>query len=181
MLLINLEKIFIVTTDKTELNTAYKIATRISREFGLDVAKTFISDLNLPICKDIPEYFTYFDVNDMVIAFKNNAMLYCVTESEKSMGISIDDFYNTDIFCMSVEAFNNIADSMLLNMLIIWIDAKTTNTTDDDQFNVKILLNTLDSIPYMYFNESTRIIKQTICEYIEATPTRRQEILDENS
>ena len=76
-----MEKIFIVTTDKTQLNTAYKIATCISREFGLDVAKTFISDLNLPICKDIPEYFTYFDVNDMVIAFKNNAMLYCVTES----------------------------------------------------------------------------------------------------
>lgn len=176
-----MEKIFIVTTDKTKLNTAYNIAKSISGEFGLDVAKTFISDLNLPICKDNPEYFTYFDVNDMVIAFKNNAMLYCVTESENSMGISLDDFYNTDIFCMSVEAFNNISESLLLNILVIWIDSKQNTIDNETIHNVKVFMNTLESLKYMYFIEDINSIERTISEYINGNSRRRLELLEENS
>lgn len=177
-----MEKIFILTTSPKDINRAYKVASYISDKYDLDIASTFTTNRkSLDIDNEYIRYYQDFDINDMVIAFKNNAMLYCLTNNCDSIGISLDEYYNNDIFCMTVEAFNNIADSMLLNMLVIWIDAKTTNTTNDDQVNVKILLNTLDSIPYMYFNESTRIIKQTICEYIEATPTRRQEILDENS
>jgi hypothetical protein len=117
----------------------------------------------------------------MVIAYKNNAMLYCLSESEKSIGISMDEYYNTDIFCMSVEAFNNISESLLVNILVIWIDSKA-NTTDENQINnSKILMNTLDSLKYMYFIEDFKTIRKIICEYLDATPAKQLEILEENS
>lgn len=176
-----MEKIFIITTSKDKLKTAYDIANYISSKYDLDVAKTFTSNLDIDICKTVPEYFTYFDVNDMIIAFKNNAMLYCLSEAEKSIGISLDEYYNNDIFCMTVEAFNNISESLLMNMIVIWIDSKVSNGSTDIMNNVKILLNTLDSIKYMYFTEDYKVIKRTVCEYIEASPKRQLELLEENS
>lgn len=176
-----MEKIFIITTNKNDLDKAYKIANYISSKYDLDIAQTYTSTLDIDVCKENPNYFTYFDVNDMVIAYKNNAMLYCLSESEKSIGISLDDYYNNDIFCMSVEAFNNISESLLLNMLVIWIDSKASYSEINIMNNVKILMNTLDSIKYMYFIEDYKVIKRIVCEYIEATPARQLELLDENS
>lgn len=176
-----MEKIFIITTSKDKLKTAYDIANYVSSKYDLDVAKTFTSNLDIDICKSVPEYFTYFDVNDMIIAFKNNAMLYCLSEAEKSIGISLDEYYNNDIFCMTVEAFNNISESLLMNMIVIWIDSKASNGSIDIMNNVKILLNTLDSIKYMYFTEDYKVIKRIVCEYIDASPKRQLELLEENS
>jgi hypothetical protein len=82
---------------------------------------------------------------------------------------------------MSVEAFNNISESLLLNMLVIWIDSKASYSEVNIMNNVKILMNTLDSIKYMYFIEDYKVIKRIVCEYIEATPSRQLELLDENS
>ena len=176
-----MEKIFIVTTDSKDMSTAYKIASYISSKYDLDIAKTFTSSLEIDVCKETPEYYTFFDVNDMVIAYKNNAMLYCLSEAEKSIGISLDDYYNNDIFCMSVEAFNNISESLLMNILVVWIDSKSSNVDVNTTNNVKILMNTLDSIKYMYFIEDYKIIKRVLCSYLDATPTKQLEILEENS
>lgn len=176
-----MEKIFIITTNSDKLKTAFDVANYISSKYDLDIAKTFSSNLDIDICKDVPEYFTYFDVNDMVIAFKNNAMLYCLSEAEKSIGISLDEYYNNDIFCMTVEAFNNISESLLMNMIVIWIDSKYTSSNTNTMNNVKILMNTLDSIKYMYFIEDYKVIKRTICEYLDASPKRKLELLEENS
>lgn len=176
-----MEKIFILTTNTKDIDVAYNLATYISSKYDLDIAQTFTSSLELDICQHNPTYFRFFDVNDMVIAYKNNAMLYCLSESEKSIGISMDEYYNTDIFCMSVEAFNNISESLLVNILVIWIDSKA-NVTDENQINnTKILMNTLDSIKYMYFIEDFKTIRKIICEYLDATPTKQLEILEENS
>lgn len=176
-----MEKIFILTTNTKDIDVAYNLATYISSKYDLDIAQTFTSSLELDVCQNNPTYFRFFDVNDMVIAYKNNAMLYCLSESEKSMGISMDEYYNTDIFCMSVEAFNNISESLLVNILVIWIDSKA-NITDENQINnTKILMNTLDSIKYMYFIEDFKTIRKIICEYLDATPIKQLEILEENS
>lgn len=176
-----MEKIFILTTNTKDIDVAYNLATYISSKYDLDIAQTFTSSLELDVCQNNPTYFRFFDVNDMVIAYKNNAMLYCLSESEKSIGISMDEYYNTDIFCMSVEAFNNISESLLVNILVIWIDSKA-NTTDENQINnSKILMNTLDSLKYMYFIEDFKTIRKIICEYLDATPAKQLEILEENS
>ena len=176
-----MEKIFIITTDNDTLNKAFQIASYVSAKYDLDIAKTYSSNLNLDVCKENQEYFTYFDVNDMVIAFKNNAMLYCLSEAEKSIGIPIDEYYNNDIFCMTVEAFNNISESLLMNIIIIWIDSKYSKSDVNIMNNVKILMNTLDSIKYMYFIEDYKVIKRIICEYLDASPKRKLELLEENS
>lgn len=176
-----MEKIFIITTNTDKLKTAFDLANYISSKYDLDVAKTLSSNLDIDIYNYVPEYFTYFDVNDMVIAFKNNAMLYCLSEAEKSIGIPLDEYYNNDIFCMTVEAFNNISESLLMNVLVIWIDSKYSSVDTNTMNNVKILMNTLDSIKYMYFNEDYKIIKRMLCEYIDASPKRKLELLEENS
>ena len=135
-----MEKIFILTTDTKDMCVAYKLATYISSKYDLDIAKTFTSSFDIDVCKDNKEHFMFFDVNDMVIAYKNNAMLYCLSESEKSIGIAIDEYYNNDIFCMSVEAFNNISESLLVNIFVIWIDSKSKNLDTNTINNAKILL-----------------------------------------
>lgn len=176
-----MEKIFILTTDTKDMCVAYKLATYISSKYDLDIAKTFTSSFDINICKENKEHFMFFDVNDMVIAYKNNAMLYCLSESEKSIGIAIDEYYNNDIFCMSVEAFNNISESLLVNILVIWIDSKSNNLDANTINNAKILMNTLDSIKYMYFIEDFKTIRNTICSYLDASPSKQLEILEENS
>ena len=82
---------------------------------------------------------------------------------------------------MTVEAFNNISESLLMNIIVIWIDSKYSTADANIANNVKILMNTLDSIKYMYFTEDYKVIKRTICEYIDASPKRKLELLEENS
>lgn len=173
-----MEKIFIITTLNDDIKIALDIAEYISDKYDLDIATTYITNATN---NDYKQYFAEFSLNDMILAFKNNAMLYCLTKNSDSIGISMDEYYNNDIFCMNVEAFNNISESILMNAIIVWIDGKSRKSSLQEMNNVKILISLLDSIPYLYFNENSEYIKNVLSEYIEANPIDRKLIIEENS
>jgi hypothetical protein len=91
----------------------------------------------------------------------------------------MDEYYNSDIFCMTIEEFLNISESRLSNVLIIWLDCINIDKTL--QHNVKIFINTLESLDYLYFNENDNDkILEVIKEYLNADNNIKKQILEEN-
>ena len=70
----------------------------------------------------------YLDNNIISSSIKNNSILYITTIDEKMVGVTIDDFYNSDIIPMSISNFNDIStnffDKYKEELVIVWYDTK---------------------------------------------------------
>lgn len=140
------EKVFIIVNTKNQINTAYNISTYLSKNFDFNCAKLFSTE------KDMP-YTYYLNQNEVILSYKNNALLTCNTYNDNdSLGITIDDYYNNDIFYCDIDLFNNISESMLNNVLVIWIDEPIKNNLSLLNKISNFIIN-LDNLKYLYFNE----------------------------
>lgn len=153
------KKIFIVTTD-LNTNIAKKLALEISNIYDFTIADNFSSDESAEIT---------YNIEDIILAFKNNALLYCYVKDNVTYGITIDEFYNKDIFCVPLEGFINIADNKLLNTIIIWIDAKYEN--NNEQLNnidyMESLLSDKNDCLYFTHKESMNYVKESIMNFLD--------------
>jgi hypothetical protein len=94
----------------------------------------------------------------------------------------MDDFYNNDIFCLSIEAFLNISESRLTNCVVIWIDDLCKNCKTPNIINyIGKFEELIQDLPYLYFNESMHEIKNILNKYFSASPEEKLQILQENS
>jgi hypothetical protein len=93
----------------------------------------------------------------------------------------MDEFYNKDIFCLTIKEFSNISESLLCNSIVIWIDQPKNDIDYEYVKDCKNFIDILENIPYMYFNENLSEIYDIVSEYIEADDNKKLEIIELNS
>lgn len=174
--LFSMKKIIIVSTDSRDIKK-YELAEYLSEKFDLNIAISFITDTDITL-----PYTEYYEVKDVLLSYKNNALLYCLTDKNNiHTGISIDEFYNKDIFIMSIKGLLNIPEKKLNDSIIIWLDENINNIKELSDINdTALLINYLDNIEYMYFNESLDEVKNILEEYMNASDEEKNQIIKNN-
>lgn len=181
-----MEKILIVgssTIDKM------KIAERLTEyDDSLKIAYTFTSDLNYQqMKKDNNNIHIYYNDNENInLDYKNNSLLYIHSSETSSYGVTIDEFYNSDIVVLDTLNFNTISDKILNNndILIVWIDTKFDKKNSINFKETKFLMDRIYKYPYMYFmcTDPVDSICDPIIQYLSADSLLvKREILEENS
>ena len=181
-----MEKILIVgssTIDKM------KIAERLTEyDDSLKIAYTFTSDLNYQqMKKDNNNMHIYYNDNENInLDYKNNSLLYIYSSETSSYGVTIDEFYNSDIVVLDTLNFNTISDKILNNndILIVWIDTKFDKKNSINFKETKFLMDRIYKYPYMYFmcTDPADSICDPIIQYLSADSLLvKKEILEENS
>jgi len=173
-------KIFLVSIDKDPL---FDIADNIYKlNDALSISPCFSTDTQF---KDIVTYNTYFlDSETVRIAYKNNSLLCVVTDNYISSGITIDDFYNNDIFIMNMKEYNTIPKKIFDNyeILTVWIDTKnSTKISPLDMIEVNFFIERINDYTYLYFLENENMIEETIYKYVYGTEEEQNKILEDNS
>jgi hypothetical protein len=173
-------KIFIVCLNK---DISLKIAKDILKEDDdLSIIPIFSTDQSFK--DEINENYIYYLNSSIVnLSYKNNSLLYILTNNYISYGITLDDFYNNDIAFMNIEEYNNIPDVIFNkhNILTIWIDSKKHQSINNKvNIELKYFNERIKNINYMYFMEYDTNIYDTIIEYIEGDENKRLELLKEN-
>lgn len=159
---------------------------------NLSIAKRFTNN-DKYMNGENDEYIYYMSTQDIDLTYKNNFILFANTDNYISSGITLDSYYNDDIFVMSLEEFNNISDvifkSETYDIIVIWIDEaynKENEFSRKDMVESRYMQERLDSnknIKYLYFfNESDEKIIDIILEYINTEEIEiREQILIENN
>ena len=171
-----MQKFFIITTDPNN-SDKYKLAEYLSGKYDLDIAYSFTTD------EDISNYKVQYSIDEIVLAYRNNALLSCLSDTKNNIhqGITMDEFYNKNLFCMSMKEFANISESLLNNCLVLWLDQKKDGIDYDYILESKRFNELLDNISYMYFNEDLSVVKQIMNDYLNASDDKKLEIINENS
>ena len=170
-----MQKIILVDTD-SKLTSVRHIADDLNRLCDLKIAERFNSGLDVQggITLDFPE---------VVVAYKNNAIFSCITDADNNTtGITMDEYYNSNIIYLSVAELMNVPDHKLTNCLIVWIDSDKLSCSTEDISIATNMEKIIQNCEYLYFlkNELDKVIA-TICRYIDGDIEERQNILEENS
>lgn len=129
----------------------------------------------------------YINNINIQMSFKNNAVfMYKKNTDEYIEGITIDEFYKSDILYMQLCDFNNISTNFLNNnaenLLIVWLDNSSHSNINDltnDINEVNYLLDKLKTLKYLYFlDESDDVIVDNIIKYLNSSEDIRQELLE---
>lgn len=161
-----------------------------SMDDDLSIAKRFTNNHEYDNVND--EYIYFMSTQDIDLTYKNNFILFANTDNYISSGITMDSFYNDDIFVMSLDEFNNISDMIFKSsqdIIVIWIDGnynKSNEFASLDLNEAKYMqdrLNLNHDIKYLYFyNESNKEIIDIILEYMNTEESEiRNKILSENN
>ena len=170
-----MQKIILVDTD-SKLTSVRHIADDLNKFCDLKIAERFNSGLDVQegISLDFPE---------VVVAYKNNAIFSCITDADNNTtGITMDEYYNSNIIYLSVAELMNVPDHKLTNCLIVWIDSDKLSCSTEDISIATNMEKIIQNCEYLYFlkNELDKVIA-TICRYIDGDIEERQNILEENS
>ena len=170
-----------------KLDIANKI---VEKNEDLSIGNRFTNDKQY-INESKDNYIYYLSTQSIDLTYKNNFVLFVNTDNYISTGITMDSYYNNDIFVMELEEFNNISNIIFksdsTDILVVWVDANYDKTdenlksdADESMFLEQRLMN--DNIKYLYFfNDDNDTICDTILEYIDADEEKRNEILENNS
>lgn len=167
-----------------EINKNLEIAKNlININDDLSIASSFTSDEAYK-GKTSENYIEFLDANTINLSYKNNAFLYIHTENYISTGITLDEFYNNDIICLTNKNFNKIINSVFNNneCLIVWIDTKKHNNINisEEIREINYLEKTLSNLNYLYFlDEDIDNIINIINRYIKSSEENRKELLEE--
>lgn len=176
----------IIIVGLSELNKLEIARELIRRNDNLSIAPHFSSDQSIKEHGELnDDYIYYLDNATISLAFKNNSLLYVMTDGYVSTGVTTDDYYNNDIICIDIIDFNNIPDRYFTKKnenLIIWIDSRVhKHINSSEMLEIRYLQERLDTLPYIYFLDDTvDNVCTCILEYIEASEDRRREIIEDN-
>lgn len=154
------------------------------------ICKKFTNDITYKDTENVNGFY-YLDNQTLNTSLKNNALLYAVTNEQYTTGVTVDDFYNSDILYMSIAEFNNISSNFISNykdnIVIVWLDTKhhiDNKLLKKDIYEVNYLVNKINEFNYNYIyllDESPEYISDIINEYFYGDESVRQQILDENN
>lgn len=171
-------KVFIVGSENTDkLDIAKEIVAQYD---DLNICKTFTSNHEY-----VGSYMFSLDNEDIKLSWKNNVLLFLDYSNDKILGITLDDFKESDIIPIATKHFNMIIDSILEHneILILWVDSKSKHS-NKELIEVKYLEERIEtfSLPMIYFiDESKEEIARITIDYILGDEVQRKEILEENS
>lgn len=181
-------KIFITGPSNIDKLSIAKRLVEINDD--LSIGSHFTNDIQYRDVTD-DEYIYYLSTQDVDLTYKNNFVLFVNTDNYVSSGITMDSYYNNDVFTMSMCEFNNISNVIFNNentdIITIWLD--TVYDKNNEHFNEDVVeskffqerLN-VDNIKFLYFyNEDTDTVCNTIISYINGSEDERIKILDENN
>lgn len=170
-----MQKIILVDTNST-LISVRQVSDDLNRLCDLRIAERFNSGLD--------EYSKLnLDFQEVVMAYKNNAIFSCITDGNNlTIGITMDEYYNSNVIYLSVAELMNVPDHKLTNCLIVWIDSDKWSCSSEDILIATNMEKIIHNCEYLYFlkNELDVAVK-TICRYIDSDKEERQNILEENS
>jgi len=160
------KKIFIIYHDETILEDLVDMIFEASNE--INIANKFTTN-NDDVKNGRPYSYYYLSTVELNKAIKNNYVLYVLTNNYISTGITIDDFYNNDIFILNYKEYNTIPDLVFNkhDILTIWIDSKDGKYKDI--FNdIVFVENRLEKVNNEYFlkGENEEIVN-TILNYLD--------------
>ncbi|MCH5167505.1 MAG: hypothetical protein J1F35_06370 [Erysipelotrichales bacterium] len=183
-------KIYIICIDEDTALKAAKILSEI--DDNLCIANTFITDSDYSDLCISDRYMYYISEDQLNLDYKNNALLYVVTDGDTqvSKGIAIDEFYNSQIIPVSLKAFNTINKHHFENEIIVWIDIKINKTKFslvDYKLNLiesNYLLKILDSLKNntpLYFgpDEDLKEGMKIVYDYFKGDKETKNSILNE--
>ena len=175
-------KIFIIgdkSIDKLDIGKRI-----VEKNDDFSIASKFTNDIEHKD-KIGDDYVYYMDSVDVDLSYKNNAFLCVRTDTYITTGITLDSFYNNDIFCLDIYDFNSIADYIIYSYdtIVVWVDAKKhRKMNDEDVAGVNHLVERTSKLNTLYFlDESPEKIADVVLEYLNGTIDERQRILEENS
>ena len=170
-----MQKIILVDTNST-LISVRQVSDELNRLCDLRIAERFNSGLD--------EYSNFnLDFQEVVMAYKNNAIFSCITDINNiTTGITMDEYYNSNVIYLSVAELMNVPDHKLTNCLIVWVDSDKWSCSSEDISIATNMEKIIHNCEYLYFlkNELDVAVK-TICRYIDSDIEERQNILEENS
>lgn len=179
------EKIFITGPSIVDkLSIAKSI---IEQDDDLSIAERFSNDDTYANTEN-DEYIYYLSTQDIDLTYKNNFILFVETNNYVSSGITMDNFYNNDIFVMSLSEFNNISDIIFKSesndIVLVWVDSSSTKISNSDIVESSFLQERINllNIKYLYFfNEETEKIVNIVLDYFNGDESKRNELLEENN
>lgn len=158
-------KIFIIYHDFDAINQIIDQLYNTSNE--VNISNKFTTNQQ-DVVNGRPYSYYYLNTLEVNKAVKNNYLLYIITNNYISTGITIDDFYNNDVFCLTYKEYNTIPDVVFNkhNILTIWVDSKY-NKYENINKDVVFIEKRLENVPYEYFlsHEIDEIV-DTILNYL---------------
>lgn len=170
-----MQKIIIITTKKDDI-LKYQLCRELFNKYEMEVGIPF-STIEEP-------GYQYIEFQEVQRAYKNNALFCCSTNKDNvTIGMTMDEYYNKDIFCISIPELLNISDEKFSNILIIWLDnIKDDSIQYEDINKVNRLVDFLEHNDYLYFyNNGIDEILEVFDKYINSSFEDRKKILEENS
>lgn len=160
-------KVFIIYHDISKVN--HLVDTLNNLDTDINIGNKFTTDQYYQQTEQLP--YSYYYINQLEInkALKNNSLLYIITNDYISTGITIDDFYNYDIFCMTYKEYNVISDIIFnkYHILTIWLDSPDKKYKNIN-YDITFVEHRLENVPYEYFlNDKSEDICKIIINYLE--------------
>ena len=133
----------------------------------------------------------YLESNTISSAIKNNSILYVSYENDNIIGVTMDDFYNSDIVPLSINNFNdistNLLDKYIDDLVIVWYD--TCNHSKGKELNREIiesefLLKKIETYHYkfIYFlDEDFTTVANVLNDLVTGSDEDIQEIFENYS
>ena len=176
---------FIIVTPQKRDKDINKIIEYIElKNDNFIVAKKFITN---EYYKDTENnaHLYYLENSTISKSLKNNSILYISSDEENIIGMTMDEFYNSNILGMSLADFNNISSNFLNsnkdNFIIVWLDTKyrlDNNTLNKDINEVNYLFNKINELipKYKYILCQLSLDEDTV----DRTSENQLEILRQN-
>lgn len=176
------DKILIVgISDIDKLEIAKEL---IRRNDNLSIMCHFTTDTNEE--DKINDNYIQYMKNDIInLSYKNNSLLYIITNGYISEGITTDEYYNCDIGFFDIIQFNQIPDRFFNSKhknIVIWVDTRNhKQISQSELIEIRYLQERLDNVQYMYFlDDNIDKICSTILAYIDADTEERKRIINDN-
>ena len=141
-------KVFIIYHDDDLIN---EVVNYINTNTDLQISDKFTSS------PETTSGYYFCSQQDINLSIKNNSLLYVVMNDYISSGITLDDFYNNDVFLLKYNEYNSIPDILFSkhNILTVWIDSKNKNfkiqKNDPLYYELNFIEKRLETVKYEYF------------------------------
>ena len=170
-----MQKIILVDTNSTLLSVR-QVADKLNKLYDLTVVERFN-------CGEEVQSGLNLEFQEVVMAYKNNAIFSCITDVNNSTtGITMDEYYNSNVIYLSIAELMNVPDHKLTNCLLVWIDSDKCFCTSEDIAIATNMESIIHNCDYLYFLRSELdLAVETICKYLDSDTEERQIILEENS
>jgi hypothetical protein len=165
-----MNKILIIITGLAEIDKNILANEIIKNDDSLTIAPIFTTDKE-------DKTKQYMDVKTVNLSYKNNALFYIYTHDYISIGVTIEDYNNSDIFVTNIREFNNISDKFFKtdDIIVVLADSKNLDNVilTKYKYELKYLNDRLSNVHFIYFTDDLNVTAKnaanTILKYVKCT------------